>query len=111
MPLNNKRLFEMSGLIPYCPLCEHRYTPLEARLLDEKDDVCLMYVSCKKCRISLLALVIDNQIGVSSFCLVTELSMDDVIKFKDSSAISPDEVLELHDALQDNVFVNKLITN
>ncbi len=108
MPFNNKRLFEISGLIPYCPVCEYRYKPLEARLLDEKEDICLIYINCKRCRASLLALIVDNQLGVSSFCLVTDLNMNEVMKFKDSAAISVDEVLELHSALKNKEFLKNL---
>lgn len=83
-------------LISFCPVCETRYNPMGAHVLGQEGDTQLVHVRCRKCQNSILALVLVNQSGASSVGLVTDLSYDDVLRFKNSRAISIDDVVEAH---------------
>lgn len=73
---------------------------MEARVLDENADASLVHVRCKECRNAMLTLVQMTKAGVSSVGLVTDLSYDDVVKFKEEGSISIDDVMGVHQGLQ-----------
>lgn len=91
-------------LISVCPLCEEHYNPTEAQLVGEAEDSHLLHITCRKCRNSIIALVLVSQGGVSSVGLVTDLNFEDVIKFRASQEVSYDDVLEMHGILEDEDF-------
>ncbi|MFA5021567.1 MAG: hypothetical protein WC508_00590 [Patescibacteria group bacterium] len=86
-------------LITHCPVCNVRYNPLEAKVLEEGDNAHLIYIKCKVCRAAILALIITNSLGVSSLGLITDLDTDDVLKFRSAKPISCDDVIEIHQLL------------
>ncbi|MBI4133411.1 hypothetical protein HY478_02245 [Candidatus Uhrbacteria bacterium] len=88
-------------LISFCPLCETHYNPMEAQLVGEEDNSHLLHITCRKCANSMLALVLISPAGVSSVGLITDLSYNDVVKFKRASEVAVDDVLEAHAALED----------
>ncbi|MFC1787634.1 hypothetical protein ACFLZY_00210 [Patescibacteria group bacterium] len=83
-------------LVSYCPLCETRFNSMEARVLGEDQETHLLHITCKKCRNSILALVLLSGSGSSSVGVITDLSADDVFRFKRSKKISTDDVIEVH---------------
>lgn len=83
----------------FCPLCETRFQPTEARPLGEDGDTRLFHVRCRKCGNSILALVLVNPGGVSSVGLVTDLTFDDVMRFRKEKPLGPDDVLKTHEWL------------
>ena len=89
-------------LISYCPLCNTQYNPLAARVLDEREDAHLVHIKCKSCNSSIVALVLNGAIGISSVGLVTDLTSDDVLKFKDAKEVTSNDVLDLHSELSNN---------
>lgn len=94
-PLSNLRL------VSYCPLCNTHYNPSEAKLLDQKEGAHLIHVECRSCGSSILAVVITGGIGVSSVGLVTDLTSQDVIRFKNETAVSEDDVLAAYQVLSE----------
>lgn len=73
---------------------------MEARVIDERDDKHLMHIRCKKCAHSILALVLTTGMGVSSMGLLTDLTFDDVMKFRSADAVTLDDVIALHQLLE-----------
>lgn len=89
-------------LVSYCPVCETRYNPMHARILSQDGETQLLHVQCRKCRNSILALVLVNQVGASSVGLLTDLSYEDVVQFKTNSAVTIDDVIDTHEFLERN---------
>jgi hypothetical protein len=87
-------------LVSYCPVCETRYNPMHARVLGKDGETHLLHVQCKKCRNSILALVLVNQVGASSVGLLTDLTYEDVVRFKVNNQVSIDDVIEIHEFLK-----------
>jgi hypothetical protein len=87
-------------LISYCPLCESSYNPQQTRVLGEKDDSHLLHIQCGNCSNAIIALVLISAVGVSSVGLVTDLAYQEVDRFKEARAVSTDDVIEVHHALQ-----------
>jgi len=83
-------------LVSFCPVCETRYNPMEARLLGKQGETHFLHVRCRKCQHSILALVLVNQVGASSVGLLTDLSYEDVIRVKVARRISVDDVIDVH---------------
>lgn len=86
-------------LISRCPLCQTAYQPTAARVLAEHDDAHLVHFECGSCQGAIVAIVMTNVMGVSSIGLVTDLTPDDVLRFRTAVAVSPDDVLALHEYL------------
>ncbi len=89
-------------MISVCPLCNVKYNPLQLRILDEKIDAHLVYITCRNCCAGVVALIMNRGMGVTSVGLITDLSADDVIKFKESKDLRSEDVLELHQLLESN---------
>ncbi|MBI5135686.1 hypothetical protein HZA86_05670 [Candidatus Uhrbacteria bacterium] len=84
-------------LISYCPLCETHYNPMEAKILETREDAHLIHVQCRRCRSSIIVLVMNQHGGVASVGMVTDLSAEDVLRFKGSTTVTCDDVLNLHE--------------
>lgn len=97
-------------LISYCPLCNMQYNPLSAKILDERDDAHLVHVECRRCGSLIVALVLTGGIGISSVGLVTDLTSEDVLKFKEVGSMQIDDVIELHSAMEDDELLPNLIS-
>lgn len=89
-PLDNLKL------ISYCPLCNTHYNPSEAKILEQRDGAHLIHVECGNCRSSIVAVVITGGIGISSVGLVTDLTSDDVLHFKNRDSLSEDDVIDAY---------------
>jgi len=87
-------------LVAYCPLCETRSNPVDARLLGTDGDTQLMHVTCRKCGSACLSLVLVSRVGASSVGLVTDLTYDDVMRFRRAQTVGIDDVIETHAFLE-----------
>lgn len=88
-------------LISYCPLCESSFNPEATQVLGEKEDSHLLHIRCGNCSNAIIALVLISSVGVSSVGLVTDLQYQEVHHFKKERAINTDDVIDVHDLLQD----------
>lgn len=96
-PRNLSDIFKNNvKLVAYCPLCEQKFNPLEAQVLDERDEAYLVYFKCRKCYSSIVALVMANPWGLASIGLVTDLNNADLLRLRDSESVSDDDVLAMH---------------
>lgn len=95
-------------IVSYCPLCEAKFNPMEARVLGEDGETHLLHVRCRSCSNAILALVLVTKAGVSSVGLVTDLSYDDVVKFKAEGRVSVDDILDVHRALESGDLLAKV---
>lgn len=91
--------------VSYCPLCNNHFSSLEARILEEAGDTHLLHIMCRRCFSSIVVLVLASDLGVSSFGIVTDLTGDDVIKFKGQLNVSDDDVIFLHFLLKNNNYL------
>lgn len=90
---------EVLKLLSYCPLCESNYNPLRAKVLEEKDEAHLLHIQCSNCGGSVVALLFTSGAGPTSIGLVTDLTSDDVLRFKDQTTVKTDEVISFHQFL------------
>jgi hypothetical protein len=84
-------------LVSYCPVCETRVNPMQARPLGKEGETELLHIQCHKCHNAFLALVLVNQVGASSIGLVTDLAYEDVLRFKSNRSVSINDVISIHE--------------
>lgn len=95
-------------LISFCPLCGKHYNPANARiLLSKNQNTHLVYVKCDFCLASIVALVVNGEMGVSSIGLVTDLYPEEVLKYMNFKEIKADDILEIHNRLKKKKFLEK----
>ena len=104
MKRNMNQLGEDLRLLSSCPVCGERYQQQCASIIEEQKDLFLIHVQCLKCKSSVVSTMTTGQVGVSSVGLITDLTSEDVAKFRRQDEISSNEVLDLHTFLKDKKF-------
>lgn len=99
---------ESIKIISFCPVCNAKYNPLEAKVLEEKDEAHLIHIKCRRCQSCVVALILTSNFGISSMGIVTDLDSDDVLKFKAGQVVSADDVIEIYQLLNSKP---EMITN
>lgn len=87
-------------LLSSCPLCGEKYGRDAASIIEERKNAFLIHVQCGKCKSSIVSAMTTGQIGVSSMGLITDLTSEDVLKFRKRTPMTADEVLDVHHALK-----------
>jgi hypothetical protein len=95
-------------IINHCPLCSCSTTKLEARLLGETADRQTVYLHCAECGGSIIAHFMVSGAGITSYGLVTDLSFDDLVKFKKHDPLELDDVIRVHESLKSSHFLGKI---
>jgi len=76
-------------------MCESK-TGMDAKVLGEDQEASLVHATCRRCGSSTLSLVMALGEAATSLALVTDLSADDVLRFRDAPEVTVDDVIELH---------------
>lgn len=103
-PPNKSFIDESLRIISHCPVCHYNYNSITARIIEENSTAHLIHIKCRRCQSAVLALILMNSFGISSVGLITDLSGDEVSKFKDLPAVNADDVLAIHDSLRLDFF-------
>ena len=83
-----------------CPLCTHEYKKEEVCILEEQGGTQLLHITCAACQHAMLTFVMTSQLGISSIGMLTDLSMQDVVRIKRVDPLDEDAVLAFHSLLQ-----------
>jgi len=85
-----------------CSVCESSLDPINVVILDEKEQKTTVHVTCSKCKSAAIVFLSNNQTGMVSVGMATDLDSSEVkIKF-DREAISADEIIDLHQFVSDD---------
>lgn len=87
-------------VLAHCPLCQTAYHASAVRLLGEKGATRLFHCTCELCGHAVLAVVLETSGSVSSIGLVTDMEVQDAIRFQGVSPVSPDDCIRVHQALE-----------
>lgn len=96
-------------LVSSCPLCDAKLSAAKAQMIEEREDMSLVHIQCSKCKTSLLVVVVNTQMGISSVVLITDLSFEDVLTFRDIPELTADTVIEIHQMMKDKNVVKKIL--
>lgn len=83
-------------LLAHCPVCHAAYPTSDVRLLGEKGPTRLFHCTCQRCGNAVIAVVLENAGAVSSVGLVTDMEVQDALRFQDVPAVSSDECIAAH---------------
>lgn len=89
-------------IVSRCPICQTEHNPLETALLDEAGGSHLIYIKCRKCSSGVVAALTPTSFGLSSVGLVTDLSGNEILRFKESARVSADDVLAIVGHFKEN---------
>jgi hypothetical protein len=87
-------------LLAHCPLCQTAYQQTAVRLLGEKGTTRLFHCTCGRCGHAVLAVVLESSGAVSSMGVVTDMEVQDAIRFQGRPPVSSDECIAIHQLLE-----------
>lgn len=87
-------------LMKQCPLCGLDYTENSYQTIDQNEESRLIHMTCPHCAHCVLAFVLQSRLGLSSIGIMTDLTAADVIRFQNREPISENEILSLHNLLE-----------
>ena len=90
----------------HCPNCGNLFDFRKTQVLAEENGTTLLFLKCGNCGLAAVATMTMSPQGLMFRGMVTDLTAQDVMKFKDSHDIESDDVLALHDALANNTLTN-----
>jgi hypothetical protein len=102
-----KKIIEWLSQILRCPICGHRYNLEQTKVIDSKDSKpsigtsLLVHTDCEHCRSSVVFNIAVDGPEVFSVGMVTDLTSNDTTKFRNSRALTPNDVLVMHQFLSD----------
>lgn len=83
-----------------CPVCHHRYTPNDILNFDHRGDLWIVTISCTECETKGLAFIVvkSEETQTEPF---TELTPEELARFKERGAITSDDLLDFYEFLRD----------
>jgi len=96
--------------IQECPVCHTPRRVIKASVLEEGETNRLIYLTCPACQSSIIMLISLGVFGVDSIGLLTDLLPLEVLKFKDTGLIGSNDLLDLHQILNNNSLLSALNT-
>ena len=79
-----------------CSVCNHKYEPVKALLLEEQDEQTTFHLTCASCGVSTVVFVSTNQFGVVSMGILTDLEGNEVRNMYGHAAITSNQVLDVY---------------
>ncbi len=84
-----------------CPVCNKKYEPVKALLLEEYEQQTVFHLTCDTCGVSTVVFVSASQWGVVSMGILTDLEEDEARNLFRNEAISSDQVIDVHNFLKE----------
>jgi hypothetical protein len=82
-------------MVPKCPMCDFKYEKDDIKMVDKKDGLINLHLSCRRCKSSVVMIVITGALGVTSISMITDATERDLGRMKGNS-VRYDDVLEMH---------------
>ncbi|MFH0952085.1 MAG: hypothetical protein V1838_02735 [Patescibacteria group bacterium] len=92
-----------------CPVCQTMYSFQNLRVLGEKDQQVLTYIQCSHCSSGVVSVLSLNPFGLKASGVITDLNADEILELEGADNITDDEVMDIHEVLEDPDTINKLI--
>ena len=82
-----------------CAVCRSHYEPEDVHIINHRDELWVMAVTCGQCRTRGLIFAIIRETEEAES--ITELAPEEWIKFREMSQVDADDVLDMHKFLRD----------
>ena len=87
-------------IITNCPMCDFKYDKENIKMIDKKDGVIAIHLSCQKCKSSMMMVIMTGALGITSVSMMTDITKNDLKNIK-NSYVEYDDVLEMHKFLEE----------
>ncbi|MDP1884083.1 MAG: hypothetical protein Q8L10_01825 [Candidatus Moranbacteria bacterium] len=87
---------DKADFLAKCSVCGKSLDPDDIVILSEKEQKTTMHVTCAKCRSAAIVFLLNNQLGVMSVGMATDLDSEEVASKFGGEAINSDEILDLY---------------
>ncbi len=98
MSQNNQALIRQIVAHVRCAVCGHHYGKSDIQVVDHRDKIWAMKVSCRECRTESLLLAVTENDGMRP--IYTDLLPDEWDRFIDEPALGIDDVIAVHEYLE-----------
>ena len=100
-----KKIVAWLSQILRCPVCGQRYDLNQTKVIEGEGKPTiggslLVHTDCDKCKSSVMFSIAIDGPEIFTIATVTDLTSQEMIKFKELEPISPDEVLATHEFLR-----------
>lgn len=83
-----------------CPLCNAGYRMEDALTLESTEEASMIFIECARCKSSIVAVVAMSGVGIVSLGMVTDMTKDDIERFRNAPSMGSNELLEMIQLLQ-----------
>ena len=94
-----------------CPSCHAQYSPVEARVVAEKEGGYMLFHECNGCKSTVVSALVEEEGGVTGIGLVTDMTYYDASRFRDGQSVTPDHVLDAYVSLKNMVKPRVLVAD
>lgn len=98
-------------ILSTCPLCHAQYNPLKTEIVAERDDAHLLYLECRHCGSTVVAVVTTGVSGLTSIGAVTDLTSREITTIPAHDVVTHDDVIALYDWLEREDRLPQALTN
>lgn len=95
-------------LLKHCPVCQREYKASLVQILSENESGMLTYMTCAFCGAHLLTKLSAMPQGIVGNAILTDLLADEVMPFTAFDEISGEDVLQVHNLLNNKQFIKLL---
>jgi hypothetical protein len=101
-----KKVLNLLGFILRCPVCGYRYNLETMRVVESEQNEAVgearlvIHSDCQQCKGSVMFAIGMNGPEVMSAATVTDLTLSDASRFRNTEPLSADDVLHVHRAVR-----------
>ncbi len=97
-PLNKNEIIEKIARRLKCSTCGRRYRPYDFQVMEERENLAVMRITCRDCRKQSVVLAVVQRRKVRS--VVSELEPDEWQRFRNTKPLTRDHVINFHRLMQ-----------
>lgn len=101
----------LEKMMGQCPICAATKQDLTLNTIQQRSNAELLYIQCRSCQSSVVALVFSTGSVISSIGLLTDLTKTEVSQFQAETALTEDDILALHRWLKQRSSTKTLLLN
>ena len=90
----------------HCPNCGNLFDFRKTQVLAEESGSTLLYLKCSNCGMAAVATMTMSPQGLLFRGMITDLTPQDILKFKDANEIDSEDIMTLHQNLNSNSLTN-----
>ena len=83
-----------------CPQCNAEYSPIEARIVAEKEGGYLLFHECDGCRSSIVSALVEENGNITAAGVVTDMTYYDAARFREGKPVTSDHILDAYVSLK-----------